>query len=338
MLAIGLDFELRRVGVLELPEPDPPVGKQVRLRVREVGLCGTDRELAEFRFGEPPPGDRTLALGHEALAEVVEAGAGASLRPGTLVAPLVRRACPPGCATCRRGRRDLCLSGRYTERGITGLHGYLREWVVDEEEDLVVVPPDLAPVAVLAEPLSVVEKGLATAERIHPAGPASALILGAGPVGLLAGMACVARGWRTEILSLEPPDHPNAQLARRIGAIYGRGKPSAKADVVFECSGAAEAARNGLDWLAPLGVLVLIGAADFDVRFPGIRTVLENQTVTGVVNASAEHFAAAVADLGRFDREALRSMIHRRDLSDWAGALAGEGAAAAKQVLVVASS
>ncbi|MCL4794669.1 MAG: alcohol dehydrogenase catalytic domain-containing protein [Bryobacteraceae bacterium] len=336
MFAIGLDFEARRVAELDLPEPDAPGPGQLRLRVLEVGLCGTDRELSEFEIGEPPPGEHALTLGHEALAEVVEAGPRTKLQPGDLVAPLVRRPCLPGCAACRRLRRDLCLSGGYTERGILGLHGYLREWVVDDESDLVAVPADLASIAVLAEPLSVVEKGLTTAERVHPLGPARALIFGAGPVGLLAALACVARGWEVEVFSLEPPNHPNAELARRGGARYSNETPSAKADVVLECSGAPAAARQGLDWLAPLGVMVLIGAADFDVRFPGFRTVMENQTVTGVVNASPEHFATAVSDLARFDRGVLQAMIHRRALKDWRAALGGEGAEAPKSVLAVA--
>lgn len=335
MKTIGLDFEARRVAEFDLPEPPAPGPGQLRLRVREVGLCGTDRELAEFHIGGPPAGERHLALGHEALAEVAEAGSGTTLRPGTLVSPLVRRSCTPACAACAARRRDLCLTGAYTERGIAGLHGYLREWVVDAEQDVVEVPDELAGVAVLAEPLSVVEKAITTAERIHALGPRSALIFGAGPVGLLAAMACVARCWRTEVYSLEPSGHPNARLAVRAGARYTNERPGAAADVVLECSGAGAAARMGLDWIAPAGVLVLIGAADFDVRFPGLQTVMKNQTVTGVVNASPAHFAAAVKDLGRFDRELLRGMIHRRGVRDWREALAGERALAPKSVLAL---
>jgi len=335
MQAIGLDFDTRRPAEFLLAEPGPPGPGQVLLRVLEAGLCGTDRELADFRYGGPPPGERTLALGHEALAEVVEAAPETGLAPGTLVVPLVRRACLPICTACRLNRRDLCLSGRYTERGITGLHGYLRDWVVDEARDLVPVSPDLASVAVLTEPLSVVEKALDTAGRIHALTPRSALIFGAGPVGLLAALACGARGWATEVVSLEPPDHLQARLARLAGARYSHEMPAAAADVVLECSGAPAAARLALDWLAPLGVLVLIGAADFDVRFPSLRTVMQNQTVTGVVNASPAHFAAAVADLARFDRRVLEAMIHRRARQDWRAALAGTGAKAPKSVLVL---
>ncbi|HRJ21902.1 MAG TPA: zinc-binding dehydrogenase, partial [Bryobacteraceae bacterium] len=119
------------------------------------------------------------------------------------------------------------------------------------------------------------------------------------------------------------------------GARYSHETPAAAADVVLECSGAPAAARLALDWLAPLGVLVLIGAADFDVRFPSLRTVMQNQTVTGVVNASPAHFAAAVADLARFDRRVLEAMIHRRARQDWRAALAGTGAEAPKSVLVL---
>lgn len=335
MRAIGLDFEARRLSEFALPEPDVVGPGEVLLEVREVGLCGTDRELAEFHFGKPPDGERHLALGHEALAEVVAVGSGVRLRKGALVSPLVRRPCPAQCLACAHDRRDLCLTGDYVERGITGLHGYLRKFAVDSESDLLEVPAELIDVAVLTEPLSVVEKAISTAERIHVLGPRSALIVGAGPVGLLGALASLARGWRTEVYSLEPPGHPNARLAALAGARYSNDKPRELADVVLECSGAEAGARLALDWLAPLGVAVLIGATDFDVRFPGLRAVMQNQTVTGVVNASPEHSAKAIRDLARFDQQVLRGMIERRPVSQWREALTGPGGKAAKMVLAL---
>lgn len=335
MLAIGLDFHARRPVEFSLPEPPPPSGAQLLLRIREVGLCGTDRELARFHFGAPPPGEHHLALGHEALAEVVAAGPLATLAPGALVVPFARRPCAPACSACTRLRRDLCTSGLYTERGITGLHGYLRPLALDDQADLLPIPPSLSSVAVLAEPLSVVEKALDTALRLHPLQPRSVLILGAGPVGLLAALASAARDWHVELASLEPPDHPHARLARAAGARYSHRTPAAPADIVLECAGSPAAAPLGLQFLKPAGVMVLIGASDFQLDFPGLRTVLLNQTLTGVVNASPAHFAAAIDDLARFPRPLLESLIHRQSLPHWPDALAHPGAQAPKSVLTL---
>src|SRR5688572_3225428 len=93
----------------------------VLLRVLEVGLCGTDREIASFAYGTPPSGRDRLVLGHECLAEVAEAGPGVErLRPGDLVVPMVRRPCDAAsCAACRAGRQDFCYTGRFTECGIS---------------------------------------------------------------------------------------------------------------------------------------------------------------------------------------------------------------------------
>ena len=122
MRAVALDYETRSLNRLDLPEPEPPGPDEVLFRVLATGVCGTDRDLAEFRFGHPPPGERHLVLGHEALGQVVAAGSAGSagLKPGDWVAPMVRRACAPACMSCARGRRDLCLTGGYTERGIIG--------------------------------------------------------------------------------------------------------------------------------------------------------------------------------------------------------------------------
>ena len=143
MRALRLDFAERRLTVADHPEPAPPGATEVWLRLLEGGVCGTDRGVAEFEFGCPPAGESGLILGHEAVGVVEQTGANVTaLRPGDLVVPMVRRNCAPGCAMCRRGRRDNCLTGEYVERGIFGLHGYLCEYAVDDADDLVPVPPD----------------------------------------------------------------------------------------------------------------------------------------------------------------------------------------------------
>ena len=221
MRALALDFERRSLAEREVPEPVIETGTQVLLRIREVGVCGTDRELAEFQFGFPPAGSDYLVIGHEAIGEVQEAGSDVrDLRPGDWVVPMVRRNCRPPCPSCVRGRRDLCTSGTLQERGIFGFHGYFCETAVDDVEDLVPVPASLADKAVLIEPLSVVEKAVEMALRLHQGEPRRALVLGAGPIGILAATILRLRALEVKVHSLEPATHPRAKLIESQGIEY----------------------------------------------------------------------------------------------------------------------
>ena len=125
--------------------------------MRDVGVCGTDREICAFDYGTPPEGCPYLVIGHEALGEVVEVGAEVRrVKPGDLVVPMVRRPCPhEGCMACRANRQDFCYTGDFTERGIVGAHGFLTEFIVDEARYLIPVPAAFRDVMVLVEPLTI---------------------------------------------------------------------------------------------------------------------------------------------------------------------------------------
>lgn len=331
MRAAGLDFEARRPALGVLPEPRPPRDGEVLFRVLEVGVCATDRELSRFHFGEPPPGESFLALGHEALGEVLESRA-PGFEPGTLVVPSIRRSCQPPCPACAALRRDLCRTGRFSERGIFRAHGYFAPLALDEARDLTPIPPALADAAILAEPLSVVEKAIETAFRLCPAAPSTAAIAGCGPMGLLAAFALISRGIRVSIVSLEPEDHPRARLARLAGAAYLHARPPEPADLVFECSGAVEATRQCFQWLAPAGALVFVGAAGENLAIPPLQLLINNQSIAGIVNAAPHHFRAALADLERIPRPWLNAMIERRPFDQWTLSLASTPPASPKIV------
>src|SRR5499425_1764292 len=168
MQAIAVFPSKKSLQLVDIPQPKLQGATDVLLRVREVGLCGTDREISSFEYGSPPSGSDHLILGHESLSEVVALGRDVrSLKPGDLVVAMVRRPCPHAeCRACRAGRPDFCVTGDYTERGIKGADGFLTDYVVDDEAYLVKVPRALAEVAVLVEPLSVVTKALDQAHQI----------------------------------------------------------------------------------------------------------------------------------------------------------------------------
>ena len=208
----------------------------MKLRVLEVGICGTDKEICAFEYGTPPEGSEYLVIGHESLGEVVEVGAAVKrVKPGDLVVPMVRRPCPhQECLACREGRQDFCYTGDFTERGIKQQHGFMTEYVVDDERYMNVVPRELRDVAVLVEPLTIAEKGLTQlwqvqqrlpwACPVEPGKPAAychrAVVLGAGPVGLLGAMVLANNGFQTFVYSQETKPSAKSHVVESIGATY----------------------------------------------------------------------------------------------------------------------
>ena len=132
MRALAAYPDRAELRVIDVAEPPAPTGHQVTLAVLEVGICGTDRDIAAFEYGQPPPGSDHLILGHEAVAEVVATGSEVTtVRNGDLVSLTVRRPCPDvSCRACAIGRQDFCTTGEFTERGIKQAHGYLTEMVL----------------------------------------------------------------------------------------------------------------------------------------------------------------------------------------------------------------
>lgn len=324
MQAFGLDYSQRTLAERGLPEPAVASPEQVLFRIREVGICGTDRELAHFVFGFPPESQDFLTLGHEALGEIVDMGSAVrDYRKGDLVVPTIRRACPGPCPCCGAGRKDLCSTGEYRERGIFGLHGYLADYAVDSVRDLVAVPAPLASYAILVEPLSSVEKLVDSVLRCHQADAASALVLGAGPIGILAALRLQLQGLRVTIQSLEGDEDPRVTLVRRAGIRYEQAGGLDKMDIVIEATGAPDAAFAGLSRLAPNGVLGLLGARDSAGPMPWLDMIRNNHTVIGSVNAALAHFKRAVKTLGMLERRTLDGLIQRRRRSDWQSTLSG---------------
>src|SRR5436190_1077482 len=117
--------------VEEVPTPHPGPG-QVLVKTLDVGVCGTDIEILNGEYGEAPPGEDYLILGHENFGQVVEADDGGQFAEGDHVVCVVRRPDPVPCAACAAGEFDMCSNGQYTERGIKGRHGFMAEDIVDK--------------------------------------------------------------------------------------------------------------------------------------------------------------------------------------------------------------
>jgi threonine dehydrogenase-like Zn-dependent dehydrogenase len=310
--------------VVERTEPEVTSPDEIKLRVIQVGICGTDREEVGGGRAEAPKGQKELVIGHEMFGRVVETGAGVTrVKKGDYAVFSVRRGCAQ-CAPCRIDRADMCRTGNYRERGIKGLDGYQTEYVVDREANVVRVPPELAPVGVLLEPLSIVEKAIAETLQLQTVRCPDAaitpdwvyarhcLVAGLGPVGLLAAM--VLRLGGAEVYGLDVVDAGTARprWLEGIGGHYidGRKVPAdqvAKAvgtmDLIFEATGIPKLEFNLLDALAPNGAYVITGipGGNRPLQIPGAdvvrRLVLGNQVMLGSVNAARGHFQMGVNDL-----------------------------------------
>jgi threonine dehydrogenase-like Zn-dependent dehydrogenase len=144
-------------------------------------------------------------------------------------------------------RSDMCETGKYVERGIWGMDGYQTEYVVDKEQYLVLVPPELEPVGVLCEPLSVAEKAIFEAVHLQTTRQPDAsvhpdwlrgrrcLVAGMGPIGLLAALVVRLRG--ADVYGLDIVDAGTARpvCLEKIGGTYvdGRQVTPDKVDVAL---------------------------------------------------------------------------------------------------------
>jgi threonine dehydrogenase-like Zn-dependent dehydrogenase len=314
MLACALRSGSRRLTLIPAADPLPPAPGEVLLRVHQVGICGTDRELVHQGWGQPPAGSDHLILGHECVAEVAES-ADERWRPGQKVVARVRRPCPDAyCAPCRRGEPSFCTTGTYVERGIQRLHGFLQPYVIEDAACLDAIPDAAAPFAVLAEPLSIAEKAFAQAQAIQtrlPIAPdRTALVLGAGPIGLLGALRLRLMGYEVWIYSRSAIETPR-RAARAMGVEYLPAESVSPGDLarclpppvlIYEAAGSPELTFAALACLAPNGVLVVTGGcAARTIPVPAgellLQMVLRNQVVAGTVNARTQDYGAALAAL-----------------------------------------
>jgi threonine dehydrogenase-like Zn-dependent dehydrogenase len=123
MKAISVVPGTKTVRLVDRPEPSISVPDEIKVRVLRVGICGTDREEAAGGRAQAPPSNEDLVLGHEMFGQVVETGRGVKqVKPGDYAVFTVRRGCGK-CRPCAMNRSDMCQTGLYAERGISGMEG-----------------------------------------------------------------------------------------------------------------------------------------------------------------------------------------------------------------------
>ncbi len=313
---------------------EPPLSDgAILVRTLALGVCGTDREIVAGDYGEAPPANERLVLGHESFGEVMSAPRSSGFAQGDLIVGIVRRPDPTPCPACAAGEWDMCRNGNYTERGIKARHGFGSERFRIEPEFAIKIDAALGPLGVLMEPTSIVAKAWDHIERIgrrfNSWRPRQLLVTGSGPIGLLAALLGVQRDYEVHVLD-RGRDAAKVEMIRDLGATHHSGpidQLGFAPDVVIECTGAPPVIAGVLARSAPSGIVCLAGIGTnhelaFDIgRFNRVM-VLDNDVVFGAVNANRRHYEMAAQALAGADRNWLGRMISRRvPLNRWQEAL-----------------
>ncbi|MEU2358794.1 glucose 1-dehydrogenase [Streptomyces misionensis] len=323
----ALTANLDSPGDLLVEDLDEPAAAPDELVVTglAVGVCATDREILAGQHGLTPPGRSRLVLGHESLGRVRTAPPGSSFTAGDLVVGVVRRPDPEPCAACARGEFDMCRNDRYTERGIKGLDGFAAQTWTIEPDFCVRVDPALGRLGVLLEPATVVSKAW---EQVYAVGgrswfePASVLVIGAGPVGLLAALLGSQRGLDVHVLD-RPGTGPKPALVEDLGAAYHRDPVDevvrkVRPEVIIEATGVPAVVAAALEVPTSYRVTCLTG-----LPAPGGPTpvelasaihdiVLGNNVIVGSINANVRHYQQAADALAAADQSWLGRLVTRR--------------------------
>jgi L-iditol 2-dehydrogenase len=261
---------LRGVGVVDVEErPMPePAADEVLVKIRSVGVCGSDVHYYEHGRIGPYVVDSPLILGHEAGGVIAAIGADVtSLREGQRVSIEPGVPCRD-CTQCRAGRYNLCPEVKFFA---TPPHdGAFSQYVAMPATFVYPVPDTISDDAAgLLEPLSV---GVWACRRAHVAPGDTVLVTGAGPIGLLAAQTARAYGADTVVITDINPHR--LELAERLGlgTLNVADNPLADAglqpSVLLECSGNARATWDGVSSVARAGTVVLVGMGGDEVRLP----------------------------------------------------------------------
>jgi threonine dehydrogenase-like Zn-dependent dehydrogenase len=363
MKALAITTGTTDIALIDRPEPVLTKPNQIKVKVLQVGICGTDREEAAGGRADAPAGNTQLVIGHEMFSQVVEVGASVTVaKPGDYGVFMVRRPCGV-CPACLGRRSDMCETGNYTERGIKGADGFQQEFVIDDEEFFLPVPAEIKHLGVLTEPTSVGEKAIDEVVRMQAARlphvdattwlkGKRTLVVGLGPIGLLAVAILRLRGAEVLGLDIVDADSIRARTLLAFGGKYIDGRTTktldlddtfGQIDLIFEATGVAQLEFDLIDALGINGAYVLTGipAGDRPVTMqPGSlvqQMVLKNQVLLGSVNAGYEHYQMAIEDLEaayqQFPDAMANIITDQHPYTNFAAALAHHGSDEIKCVL-----
>ncbi|MDB6169132.1 MAG: hypothetical protein JWM88_1996 [Verrucomicrobia bacterium] len=288
------EFDRLEVRDLDVTSPRPD---EVRVRVAACGLCGSELESFKNRSPRRPP---PLVMGHEFCGVVEQVGSEVrQWKPGARIVSNSLVPCGQ-CVRCQRGDTHLCA-----HRQIFGMHrpGAFAEFVNVPARCLIPWPENLpAEAAALAEPLA---NGIHIVNLTQHLPAATALVIGAGPIGLFCQQALqVLRGSRVFVADLSPDRLAVAKKLGAAGVIHSREQDPAKvmleltggegADLVVDAVGASATKRGSLEALRPGGAAVWIGLHENPLTFDSYAITLPEKQVLGTYAAKIEELQQAL--------------------------------------------
>lgn len=315
------------VGLAERPEPVAAPG-QVVVRVLAAGICGTDLHIVADEFRSWPP----VVLGHEVCGAVEQVGDGVD--PAWLGVRVVSETYVSTCGTCTHcltGRRNLCLERRSIGSAVDGAFA---PHVAVPASGLHRVPEWLPSAAAsLAEPLACVCQCLLDPSLVAPGD--RVLVVGPGPVGLLAAQVARASGGNIHVRGIAR-DADRLAMAAALGfetSVDGDDL-TGPFEVVVECSGHEGGMRACLDAVARGGRYVQIGLAGRDVTLAFDEVCYRELTVTGGNASTATSWLRAVELVERRAVELEPLVTEIVPLQEWERAFAAARSARGVKVVL----
>jgi 2-desacetyl-2-hydroxyethyl bacteriochlorophyllide A dehydrogenase len=314
MMRVLLCDEPGRLRVVERPEPVPAEG-EVLVRVRRVGICGTDFHIFQ---GHHPFLEYPRVMGHELSGTVEYAPDGSGLRAGQNVYIVPYISCGH-CVACRKGITNACQNIR-----VLGVHmdGGMAELISVPAKYAVAVGDtpldDAAMIEFLAIGAHGVKRGgITSADRV--------LVVGSGPIGMSAVIFAKARGAHVTVMDVR--EDRLAFTRDKLGAdallmanaeaeqIAGAATGGEFFDVVIDCTGNQAAMQRGFGFVGHGGRYVLVSVVRQDITFSDPEFHKRETTLFASRNAQPDDFAEVVRQMqaGRVPTEALRT--HRGPLS-----------------------
>jgi 2-desacetyl-2-hydroxyethyl bacteriochlorophyllide A dehydrogenase len=284
------------LSLIERPEPQPAADEAL-LRIRRVGVCGTDYHILG---GRQPYLNYPRVMGHELGAEVVSAPAGSRLTPGMTVVVVPYLSCGT-CRACRRGLTNCCR-----RISVLGVHqdGGMTEYLAVPVSNVIPAPNLSLDQAAMVEFLAIGAHGI---RRAAVTAEDRVLVVGAGPIGMAALIFARARGAAVTVMDLRAdrlafsraalgaeatvtasPD-PGAELAALTDGEFF--------DVVIDATGHLPSMKRGLSFVGHGGRYALLSIVQDDIAFPDPEFHKRETTLLASRNALPEDFAEVMRQI-----------------------------------------
>lgn len=313
-----LSLVCREPGSLELQHRDRPVraANEVLVRVRRVGICGTDMHI--FR-GRQPYLNYPRVMGHEFAGEIAEASETSPLAVGERVVVMPYLSCGH-CAACQKGRTNCCVNLE-----VLGVHrdGALAEYVSVPAEFVLPIGDLSLDEAAMVEFLAI---GAHAVRRADVGAGQRALVVGAGPIGLAAALFAKLRGGvvtvvdtRADRLSFARDQIGVAHIIQLSDAIADDLSDVTAGeffDVVFDATGSPAAMEKGFRYVAHGGTYALISVVTADITFSDPDFHKRETTLLACRNATLDDFSTVIAAMRSGDVPTAAFGSHRATLSE----------------------